>query len=427
MPEFRGMGVARVRRPIAIVRELPEEDEDAPNMGAEINRLRERMGRSSPARQIIDTIGFEYETIALSRSKVEGILYRNRSLEFSTGLISITRDASSESKYYTIPVGDKCLIDVNSHSDFARKLFGNNRRLNTFGVELITKPLEKDTMGNLIDYVLPALENGGDFVSERCATHVHIGMSNNVDILKSALSFGLWADELFFSLAGMRGNYRGTKNNSIYSRPLISGPFVKINRGNYYQVGNWRTALGADDIYKFFAAYHIDIERGLPSKYVPARYFALNLLSMVLIGTLEFRYFNQSLNPRDVKAIINLCQASAEIIYRGAASKLRSLEVGDPFTYQSPNYYIRKLESLVSLSKEIGAKHSLENDSIVALNSMIEYNSPFNIGEKEVKTHVKDYSANQALVVMGNLNKSTKTPAMPGNVDIHNIDLQSIF
>jgi hypothetical protein len=62
-------------------------------------------------------------------------------------------------------------------------------------------------------------------------------------------------------------------------------------------------------------------------KYHPVRYHWINLFSILKKGSLEFRIFNTSTNPYDIRAIILLCQAMTNTMLKTNYKDLKALEV----------------------------------------------------------------------------------------------------
>lgn len=377
---------------------------------------------------ILDTIGIELESIALHKDVVAKIL---REMPGRLGLnFKVHRDASSEMK--VIPVNIKNgrrqdMVMFNYHTTSARKIFKEHGSM-VVGYELISSPMTIDIVELSLWALLPQLENNGDFFSERCATHVHVGMAKNLGFIKSLFKLGLWADDLFFAVAGLGKRFRGYSNNAIYARPLISGPYVSY-RGSYYQILNWKRALEAESLYDFYTSYAVDINGNI-QKYHPARYFAINLFSVLLHGTIEFRHANQCFNPGLVTAYTKLCQMFAELGVKIRQVDLKKLEPGNPFETQSPSYYIYKLERLIALSREYECSYSLDETDALLLSNVIYKYRGIGINDVPVISHLEaagNFNPDPDLIREGKLLKSEKRPIPDGHIDIHNIQDVSIM
>jgi hypothetical protein len=389
-----------------------------------INRLRQRR-RINTSGQVLDTVGIELESLGLTRDRVARIL--GNLINGLGNNFSVHRDGSSEMNAYHVALGnEKNAVFVNSHTEAAKDLFGRNGNLVTTGYELISSPLDISTAEETLYALLPTLEYSGDFISERCATHIHVGAMKNLGFCKNALKLGLWFDEVFYSLAHMDGDkFRGYSNNAIYARPIVNGPYFQYERG-YYQVLNWERALEADDLYEFFAAYGVNIESELP-KYHPGRYFSINLYSIPRIGTLEFRHFNQTFNPVLVSAIAKLTQLFVEVAMKVRFKDLKNFEPADVFQLRSPSHYITKLNHLLDLGKELDCEYFLEDYEFIELQRVIYSYNGIGVENVEVYTHCTDFNIGRNLINDGGLKKSRNKPIKDGHVDIHNIKWQSII
>jgi hypothetical protein len=373
-----------------------------------------------------DTVGIELESIALSREYVGELLNK---LPGDLGdNFKVHRDGSSEMNIYPTRVGNdrnSRYLSISSHTKEAQTLFGSHIPTKTVGYELISIPMDIEIAELSLNSLLPILENSGDFISERCATHVHVGGMKNLGFLKHCLSLGLWFDEVFYSLAGMGDKFRGYSNNAIYARPLQNGPYFKYN-GNYYQTLNWEKALKAGDLFEFFACYGANINREL-GKYHPGRYFSINLYSIPRIGTVEFRHFNQSFNPRLVASIVKLCQMFVEVAMRAKSKEILALEPGDVFELHSSSYYLDKLYRFIDLSNRSECKYNLNGDDIAELEHIIHGYKGIGIKDCAVYTHCRDFNVDEEVIDVGNLNTAKSKPIPAGETSIHNIKYVSIL
>jgi len=375
--------------------------------------------------QILDTVGIELESLGKTQNEVSQII-KSIPGGIST-CFKVHRDASSEMICGVVQLEKKGrYLAINTHTPGYDKLTERKQlEKETYGYELVSIPLEIDLAELAIRSLLPTLENNGDFTSNRCATHIHVGMGINLYWLKNALRLGLWADDLFYSISGMGGNFRGMTNNAIYARPLTSGPYFTYG-DTYFQCLNWEKALSAKTVEEFFYCYAIDIDNG-PVKYHPCRYFSINLYSAILNGTLEFRHFNQSFNPGLVVAITKLCQMFTEIIIKADSSSLRLLDVCNVFELQPQTYYISKLYKLLSIAKSMNCKYTLDNRDITNLLDVITKYNGIGLSDVPVLTHIKEVATNLEVITNGNLVMSSKRPVKSGNIDIHNIQYSSIM
>lgn len=397
---------------------------------AEMEQNLERM-RNRPRRNgvgvVLDTIGIELESIALGREFVGRLL-----AGLPDGLgnnFKVHRDGSSEMNIYSVGIAGNRnnRVIVNAHTKAAEDLFHNSVPQSTIGYELISNPMDIDTAELSLWALLPRLEMNGDFISERCATHVHVGAMKNLGFLKNSLALGLWFDEVLYALAHLDGDiFRGYSNNANYARPLVNGPHFHYD-GNFYQVLNWEQALDSQNIYEFFTTYGIDLENGELPKYHPARYFGINLYSVPRIGTLEFRHFNQSFNPSMVSAVSKVCQMFVEIAMKGKQKDFAKLEPGDTFSHESSSHYINKLYKFIGMANDYDCEYSLEKEDIYWLERIIMQYRGIGIKDTPVMTHCRDFNISMNTINEGHLLKCKVKPAKSSQVDIHNIKYQSII
>ncbi len=376
--------------------------------------------------QVLDTIGIELESIGLHKETVSRLL---KTLPAELGVnFTVTHDASGEIMAYNIPLkGRKAKINIplNAHTKEAEQLFSRIIMPSTYGYELVSKPMDRELMELSLFTLLPMLESNGDFLSERCATHIHVGMAKNLQFAKNLLRLGLWFDEVFYALAGMGRKFRGYSNNAIYARPLINGPYFHYD-SSYYQVLNWEKSLQATNFYEFFAPYGVNINRDAV-KYTPARYFAINLYSIALHKTIEFRHFNQSFDPLLVSSIAKLCQLFAELGVKGRDRELRVLEPGDVFELKSASYYIDKLHRLLFMGRSNECTYGLDSSDIISLENIIMKYQGIGIKDVPVLTHCRDWNIEPNVIEDGELKKTRAKPIPDGHVDIHNIKRASIL
>jgi hypothetical protein len=421
--------------------EIPEPNEPVFRFNAhpeEVNRFVEaarriqqnnpvpRIRRNRNLGEVLDTVGIELESLGLTRDKASSIL---GSLPNGIGSnFNVHRDGSSEINIYTVPVNTpERYIQFSSHTKESEDLFARKYDKSVSGYELISNPLYIDSAELTLAVLLPALENNGDFVSERCATHIHVGGMKNLNFLKNCLKLGLWFDEVFYSLAHLDSDkFRGYSNNAIYARPLQNGPYFKYNR-YYYQMLNWQKALEAKDLYEFYACYGVNVENGEPPKYHPGRYFSINLFSIIRIGTIEFRHFNQSFNPDMVIAITKLCQLFVEVAIKAKSSDLESLVPGDVFKTRTTSYYLDKLNQFLNLAEKLECDYLITSDEYKTLSSIIRNYKGIGIEDVEVLTHCRDFEISGDIMELGGFRRSKDKPIPDGHTDIHNIQYSSII
>ncbi len=145
--------------------------------------------------------------------------------------------------------------------------------------------------------------------SYRCSFHVHVNVDRfEYETLMSMIQWAALLEAIMFRIGSLGGTHRGVFNNFNYCRPITyRGPqVVKIPDG-YSQVMLLEDLLQAQDLNDFFLRYG-DSLHNTDMKYHPVRYSWINLFKLIQKErTIEFRIFNQTLDPMDIEAIITLC------------------------------------------------------------------------------------------------------------------------
>ena len=285
---------------------------------------------------ILDAIGIEIEGLYGTRDEIHHFIMST--LGGTNYLSAIHKDASVETPVTMI----RGVGLINLPHRFKKEI-----RNTTLGYEIVTNPLSLSDMEIFIPKVLIGLQRFGERFSPRTSIHIHVGFPESLSILKRGLKLGAMLDPLLFRLAGLGNPFRGEINSSIFCRPLSAAPFILgEDSGRKFQLNPLRgmDAKTMSDFWKgYFISYGNDYER-----YHPARYFAWNLYSVLLRGTLEFRYFNLCLNPEWILTMINLCQSITEL---AVTSDLPDIPVLDPFSEYKDSVYEDIIERLLSTIK----------------------------------------------------------------------------
>jgi len=364
---------------------------------------------------ILDTVGFEIESIGLTRNEMSAILDTLPSSVYS--MLHLDRDASVE--FNARSIGGTSLA-VSTHTTEYNRLPITGRS-STYGYELISSPVSISTAENILWNLLPKLQSGGDFTHERAAFHVHVGFGCSIKILKRAMMLGLKVDPLLFRIAGMGRKFRGESNHSIYARPLSNGPSVyHSSSSTYYRMLDPQKAIASSTIREFFNCYAISVDNSSPVRYHPARYFAWNLYSLLLHGTIEFRHFNQTLSPTLAISVVKFCRALAELIMYYDESLLDAIPDMSVFEKYSDDDYIRVLDTLIAHMKMNDVSDPLNAKEIDVMYKNI-YDTPHHkLVEHNTLTHNRDYRLSSEYVNSGLFTKVGR-PSPAGNIDIHNI------
>lgn len=351
---------------------------------------------------ILETIGAELEISLIARDRAE-------SLGIANGReVIATHDASTET-----PARQRNSITF----------FGNTSVLSgptsgvTVGTELVTIPLSREQLKEQLTRICTLLIKCGETErSRRSAYHVHIGFPRELVSMQNALRFALRFDSLFLHLAGMGYTYRGVHNHSIYSRPWEAPAVTTASDGDLYHIASAERAIKAKSQEEFWAALGLP-QDGNFGKYHPVRYMTLNLFSIVLHHTLEFRYFNKSLNSGYLCAIAELCQSVAEMLVITPPAVLEAAPIQSCFEL---NDSVRSLDALLGLLSK-NFRYRLGSSTVEQLQKILHESPPTVLKSKKVMTHLSRQYTHPRNMTFPELQVSASSVEQSGFVDIHNI------
>ena len=260
------------------------------------------------------TMGFELEV----ENIVSGALPR---IKIGNVTFNKVHDASCESDVMSAGPLDVYMGNVEpAISELISGEGGLNRH--TAGTEYVSDPIDLEntdllTMFKVLTQTL--LENGESPASYRGSVHYHFSCPHNLQILKNIITLGRHLEDVFFYIGGQGYEFRGTKfNESQYCRPITKwGPqCVPIkNDGSdngWGQLYNCDELLASQSTTKFWKNYGDTNLENLP-RYFHVRYTWLNLYSLLVHGTLEFRVFNKTMNPHYLNAGAELCKKFTQL------------------------------------------------------------------------------------------------------------------
>jgi hypothetical protein len=356
---------------------------------------------------ILDRIGMEIEGLYGTRDEIHHYLAVMMGDDISL-LSEIHRDASVETPMRTF--GGIGLINPPNS-------ILHQTRNTVYGYEIVSRPLDVKEIEKFVSKVLIGLQRFGENFSPRTSIHIHIGFPESLSFLKRGLILGLKMDPLLYRLAGLGKPYRGSINSSIYAKPLVSPPYIQgENSGSWYQL---KPSLGltATSILDFWKGYAINYEPGNNyERFTPARYFAWNLYSVLIRGTLEFRYFNLCLNPEWVLTIVHLCQALVEMAVTEIIPEFPSLDIYKKYSNSVYEEFIDQLLYTIKNSDTMLYKEIIyrKNTLMRILNA-----TPEPIFEKkEIMSHVNRPTSDRFLLSCG-LSATKHRVERSGFVDIH--------
>lgn len=355
----------------------------------------------------LDSIGIEVETDLLDRDSMEKLLKEREVLSW----FKLDHDASIETPATAGPSGS-FLLD--------KKLLGRRGSKTTLGIELVSKPMGREELPSVLRKLMTGLRCGGDSErSKRSSIHVHIGYSSKFEYVRRAVKLFLNIEPLFYHLAGMGYEFRGNTNRSIYCRPLYlknGPPVVYAENDRYYVLFDPKELAKAKDVIQFWNIMGVDSSRA--QKYHPARYLGLNVMSTLLHGTLEFRYFNKTLDHNKIVAVSYLCQMISEMIVKMSDSE------ADNFPFSDDSF--RTLQQLADFSQRKELIYTVPPTYFSILNLILDSTTKPKIEDVPVKTHLigrytlPAYYLDSSILCTRTLIK--KSEALDsGFTDIHNI------
>ena len=166
------------------------------------------------------------------------------------------------------------------------------------GWELVSPILHYPDGIREIEVVCEILRSMDFTVDEHCGVHIHVGFPNDVQALRRLLrNVGAMEDMIYTVARGRDEEHRGNRycrSISKLSSPCSFQDLVKPVPSMRALAIKW---------YGDEACY----EDGSSSKYHSSRYHGLNLHSYWFRGTVEFRYFNGTLDPGIIRAWVVLC------------------------------------------------------------------------------------------------------------------------
>lgn len=353
---------------------------------------------------IIGTIGLEIET-------------ENVPEEFNIDNWRNTHDASIETPAIREAGRGLYVLRTPEFAEILKRMAGRNTVLGREFVSPVFFEAEEARVEvRNICYILQCL--GEHTQNLRAGVHVHVGWAYDLPILKRTIQMSIWLESLLFHLAGMGYEFRGTSNNSAYCRPftLFGPPVVDSNIGKV-QMTNVDALLSAPTITNFWNRYGGVNPMNPPKRYTPQRYMGVNLFSIFLHKTLEFRMFNTTLNPDYIMAVTFLCKGIARLTLE--SSPIPD-EMNSIYTVTSKEANYNTLDKLLSLI-------NLEPETDRILHEILERSPITVLQEVFVRTHLEDKRVEfdgRDITKVSNKYPQIRDYIDPGIVDVHLLENQ---
>ncbi len=263
------------------------------------------------------TVGLEIEVsnISFTRKIMEDIAR----IDFK-----LTRDASVEGSIQCMP--NALVFTDSTKFDMLEKI--------SVGGEIVSPPIDtskENWQYNLFKLMEILQEEKFIEPSNRCSFHIHVNI-DDFD-LKDLLSMVKWASLLestMFRIGSFCKEHRGIDNNYNYCRPITQkGPQVIKTLDGFAQVMILDDLLQAKNIDDFLVRYG-DAYHNLDMKYHPVRYSWFNLFKLFQREkTIEYRVFNQTLNPLEIEAMVTLCLCITNTMLTSPPGDISSFSSGN--------------------------------------------------------------------------------------------------
>lgn len=308
---------------------------------------------------LITSIGVEIEFANLSTDDVK----RDFKLR---DYWKVVRDGTCSHFKVSLPNGEEIVIRGGCAGEDANQ-FGLKGEY--VGGEFVSPiiNIEKPKWYDDVIYIIDLLKNAKEGIDLRTGIHVHVNVHYPpLFVLHNLLKLGLSIEAPMFRLGCAElGFHRGSEYEDYkFCRPISKfGPHIVTDTMDKYRpVFDANKLLNCKSVDEFFIALgRLDIHGG--NKYNPQRYVWLNLASVPLHRTIEFRIFNSTLEHDNVIAWVELCSHIVSYCFGKDVTKrefpLGNREVSDNNEYSFDDFLTdicltddelsKKLEHLWSL------------------------------------------------------------------------------
>lgn len=212
---------------------------------------------------------------------------------------------------------------INSHLGFSENAWTVKRDGSVgSGGEVVSPPLDFDNASDReqVTIALEALQRAGCRPDESAGIHVHVDANDlNARQVANVGRFMFKFEDVIYRIAS--SGWERIRPNGVgnYCKPLAADLVAKLTK--------------VRDKNDFYKAWYGSVQNGefnANRQGHGSRYNGLNLHSWVYRGTIEFRVFNSSLNPKRVQGYIALAVAIVQDAREGfARSTGKSYRLGD--------------------------------------------------------------------------------------------------
>jgi len=203
---------------------------------------------------------------------------------------------------------------------------------------------------------------------------------------------------------------------------IDSSPRINVyNQLNfdYSLIINAEQALGAADIETFWASFGVS-SRNIRKTH-PSRYTGCNFYSILAHGTMEFRHFNDSLNPILLISIAKFLRAVVDVSTQASKEDILSFSVYSPTEEISMADADEVMSRIVYLFHKNDIQNAPNRFEVNTLMETLEQSTFKPLSEIHPICHINDFALVESLRKRGNL-KVVDVVSEPEHIDIHNID-----
>lgn len=259
------------------------------------------------------------------------------------------------------------------------------------GSEFVSKVIDTTTenVQEMVKGLVGYLSDCGEMPeSTRSGIHFHISMPNGLKVSKSVLRVASHLEQVFYYLGGMGYEHRGVSNDFTYCRP-ITGPgpscIISPRTGNPVQCFVLSDLLRATNTRDFWNRYGGIIMDNPPGKYFPIRYNWVTLYNLLNKGTVEFRVFNKSLNPRFILATLEFSRRVCETALYNS-SFVSSLVENSIYDEHNKDHVLTTFRSFVNESRM-----ALDLRMYKTLETIIARTPDIKVERKYYYTHLRNF------------------------------------
>jgi hypothetical protein len=179
-----------------------------------------------------------------------------------------------------------------------------------------------------VQEIVRALKKAGASVPETCGCHIHVGFENSTAFqMANLIKIVDKQEEIIFKALGVTSSRRNSYCRDLDQELVSKCSKVKTDASLHYNA--------------------IDCPNPLGIKNLPlGRYHGLNVMAYQKHKTVEFRYFNGTLNADKIKAYIQFCLAL--VAYAKNAKKTKSGR--RPFNPETASYDLRVFLTTLELN-----------------------------------------------------------------------------